>query len=170
MNETKPDKDAIRITVNHTKEGQLVSTMALHASSDVNHGTVWTRATDITSYRGHFKVHTFTFATGDQLTVTSPHIMIIWRAKISYFLRADQVTKGDEMSVQETVARVTMVETKMVDTKVAIETEDGTIQLNGVLASGFCDDNPEAVDKMMNVDPMIEIYKSNHFGEIYKSV
>ena len=58
----------------------------------------------------------------------------------------------------------------MVDTKVAIETEDGAIQLNGVLASGFCDDNPEAVDKMMKVDPMIEIYKSNHFGEIYNSM
>ena len=39
-NEPQPDKDAIRIIVNYLKEGQLVSTMALHASSEVNHGTV----------------------------------------------------------------------------------------------------------------------------------
>ena len=74
------------------------------------------------------------------------------------------------MSVEETITRVTMVETKMVDSKVAIETEDGTIHVNGVLASGFCDDNPDAVDKMMKVDTMIEGYKSNHFGEVYKSM
>lgn len=169
-NETQPDKDAIRISVNYLKEGQLVSTMALHASSEVNHGTAWTRATDVTTYRGHFKVHTFTLSTGHQLTVTSPHIMIIWRNKIPYFLRADHVTKGDEMSIQETITRVTMVEIKMVDTKVAIETEDGTIHVNGVLASSFCDDDPDAFHKMMKVDPMIENYKSNHFGEAYKSM
>ena len=60
-NEKQPDEDAIRISVNYLKEGQLVSTMVLHPSSEANHGMVWTRATDVTSYRGHFKVHLLPF-------------------------------------------------------------------------------------------------------------
>ena len=69
---------------------------------------------------------------------------------------------GDEMRVQEIITQVTMIETKVVVSKVAIETEDGTIQVNGVLASGFCDDNPDTMNKVMKVEPMIENYKSNH--------
>ena len=169
-NDTRPDTTARRIPVSYLKEGQLVSTMDLDRSCEENQETAWTRATDVTTYRGNFRVHTFALATGHRLTVTSPHIMIIWRNKIPYFLRADHVMAGDDMRVQEIITQVTMIETKVVVSKVAIETEDGTIQVNGVLASGFCDDNPDTMNKVMKVEPMIENYKSNHFGEIYNSM
>ena len=169
-NDTRPDTTARRIPVRYLQEGHLVSTMDLDRSCEEHQETAWTRSTDVTTYMGHFRAHTFTLATGHRLTVTSPHIMIIWKNKIPYFLRADHVMVGDEMRVQDIITQVTMIETKMVGSKVAIETEDGTIQVNGVLASGFCDDNSDTMNKVMKVQPMIENYKYNHFGEIYNSM
>ena len=54
--------------------------------------------------------------------------------------------------------------------KVAIETEDGTLQVNGVWTSGFCDDNVEAKNRIAEYKPVIEDYKFRHFGEEYNSI
>ena len=39
--------------------------------------------------------------------------------------------------------------------------------VNGILASGLCDYNPETFNKAMHVEPTLRAYKSRHFGEDY---
>jgi len=131
---------------------------------------VWTRATDVTVYNGNWTVHNLIFATGHQVTVTSPHIMIIWPNKEPYLVRADQVKIGDMMRVGKTIDPVIEIRTYMVGSKVAVETEDGTIQGNGVLASGFCDDNPDMLDRAMKATGILKIYKDRHFGHCYNTM
>ena len=55
----------------------------------------------------------------------------------------------------------------MIEQKVSVETEDGTIQANGVLVSGLCDHNPEVVGRMVKLENYVTDYKVNHFGEEY---
>ncbi len=89
---------------------------------------------------------------------------------MSYFIRADQVQIGDEMKVGESITQVTMIKNHLVNIKVGIETEDGTIKANGVLASGLCDDNSEMFEKVMNAGKVIKTYKSYHFGDAYNTM
>lgn len=114
-----------------------------------------------------WRAHTFTFLTGHQLTATSPHLMIIWKDNVPFFVRADQVQFGDQMRVGDKISKVIKITDQMIKTKVAVETEDGTIEVNGVLASGLCDDNPDLTKMMMKFRPMITNYKNCHFGSEY---
>ena len=170
-NESQADADAKKIPIKSLQEGSLVRTMTLiHPSENDEEKVVWTRATDVTVYSGNWTVHKFTFATGHQLTVTSPHIMIIWPNKQPYFVRADQVKIGDMMKVAKTIDPVTKIRTYMVGSKVSVETEDGTIQGNDVLASGFCEDNPDMLDRAMKASGILKIYKDQHFGHCYNTM
>ena len=47
------------------------------------------------------------------------------------------------MFVNEKLRQVTGIENHTIKSKVAIETEDGTLQANGVWTSGLCDNNFE---------------------------
>ena len=124
----------------------------------------WTRATDITAYDGNWKVHRFMFASGHQITVTSPHIMIIWKNGEPYLIRGDQVRVGDVMIVDEKPTEVKSIKTQTIPVKVSIETEDGTIEVNGVLASGLCDENPDIIHSVVKAEERLESYKVSHFG------
>ena len=66
--------------------------------------------------------------------------------------------------------KVIHIENHVISTKVAVETEEGTLQVNGILASGLCDDNPELMKSIMKVQPMVKNYKSCHFGEEYDAM
>ena len=169
-NATQSDKNAKQVMAKHIIEGDLVGTIDLKTHSNGDRILTWTRATDVTISSGNWESYSFTFASHHRLTVTSPHLMIVWKDGMSYFIRADKVMVGDEMIVNKTTSYVTRIKHNMITTKVAIETEDATIQANGVLASGLCDDNPEVIDKMVQSDPMIASYKSSHFGDDYKSM
>ena len=57
----------------------------------------------------------------------------------------------------------------IIKSKVAVETEDGTIQANQVLASGICDDNPQAIGRVLDAKKMLNDYKLEHFGEDYSN-
>ena len=131
---------------------------------------MWTRATDVTKSYGNWTAHTFEFTNGYHLTATSPHLMIILKNGQSYLTRADSVEIGDEMIVDGRVTEVAKINHQLMQRKVAIETEDGTIQVNGVLASGLCDNNPEVVNRVVKYDSFIDDYKSRHFGEEYNSL
>lgn len=148
-------------------EGNLVGTLDLTPESNEPGTFLWTRATDVTILKGNWTAHSFTFVSGHQLTVTSPHVMIVWKDGVPYFLRADQVQVGDVMKVGQELTQVTMIQDQMIGIKVAIETEDGTIQANGVLASGICDHNPELLSTTGNSKEFVKKYKSFHFGENY---
>ena len=167
-NETELDQYARKVMVKDLLEGSLVATFDINHNYDTDSSLVWTRATDVTILSGMWKAHSISFATGHQLTVTSPHLMIIWKDEAPYFVRADQVQIGDEMKVESKMTVVTQIEDHMIDTKVAVETEEGTIQVNGVLASGLCDDNPQLFEMMMKMKPMVKNYKSCHFGEEFE--
>ena len=170
-NETQPDKDAKQVMANDLVEGDLVGTMDLNMiQANEEQKFTWTRATDVTIYRGKWKAHFLEFSNGNRLTVTSPHLMIIWKDEAPYFVRADQLKIGDMMKVNDMMTHIAKIKTSMIGAKVAIETEDGTIQVNGVLASGFCDDNPESKNKVMKVQAMINEYKTYHFGEDYNDM
>ena len=166
-NETESDQSARQIVVKEIKEGNLVGTTEI----DMNLNNVldfsWTRATDVTHLNGAWKAHSFTFASGHHLTVTSPHLMIIWKYDAPYFVRADQVQVGDEMKVGFRITKVNKIENHIIYAKVAVETEEGTLEVNGVLASGLCDNNPEVMKRIVKVKPMIKKYKASHFGEEY---
>jgi hypothetical protein len=169
-NETQSDDHARQATVKNLREGDLVGTIDLNMDLNELPKFTWTRATDVTISTGKWNAHTFTFASGHQLTVTSPHLMIVWKDGMSYFERADEIQIGDEMNIGDTTTLVKRVRNHMIDTKVAVETEDGTIQVNGILASGFCDDNPNVINNVVKTKPIIENYKSCHFGEDYNTM
>jgi len=152
--------------VKDLKEGSLVRTIDISTTANKELDT-WTRATDVTIYDGMWEAHLFTFSTGHNLTVTFPHLMIIWKEEVPYFVRADQVQIGDEMKIGEKIIEVNRIDNNVINSKVAVETEDGTLEVNGVLASGLCDDNPDVMKMVMKVKPMIKNYKSSHFGEEY---
>ena len=146
-NETESDQCAKEVMVKDLVEGDLVDTLDLNIPKNVPYTSTWTRVIDVTLSTGNWNSHSFVLYSGHQLTVTSPHWMIIWRDGMSYFVRADQVQVGDEMKVDESITQVTRIRNHLIQIKVGIETEDGTIKANGVLASGLCDNNSEMFEK-----------------------
>ena len=169
-NETQPDKKAIQIMVKNLKEGDLVGSVDLKMQPKEAHKFMWTRATDVTTYTGHWNAHSFVFSNGNQLTVTSPHLMIIWKFEMSFLVRADEVKIGDEMIVNKMLTQVVKIRNYSIGTKVAIETEDGIIQVNDVLASGICEHNPDTIDTLVKTQPFVKTYKTRHFGENYNTM
>ena len=96
--------------------------------------------------------------------------MMVIKSENFYFLRADNVQLGDKMLVNKAEFEVTGIQLLQINTKVSIETEEGTIQANGVLASGVCEDNPDVGDRIVLADTVIKDYKSNHFGESFNDM
>ena len=115
-------------------------------------GLIWTRATDVDLFWGSWKGHNIIFLGGQNIKVTSPHLMITWKDGQSYIIRADQVHVGDKMKVGNILMSVEKIENYVIKSKVAVETEDGTIRVNDVLASGVCDHNPQAVETIVHTD------------------
>lgn len=169
-NETDSDEHATRVIIKNLIEGNLVGTIDINSERNVANNFIWSRATDVTIYTGNYKAHSFKFSNGHHLTVTSPHLMIIWKNGISYFVRADEVRVGDEMQVGKAITSVSKIKNHMIEEKVAVETEDGTIQANGVLASGLCDDNPDVLNKVVQSKLVVKNYKLLHFGEQYNTM
>ena len=169
--ETQSDEDAKQVLVANLREGDLVRTLALKNSPDEPRMLTWTRATDVTVHKGgNYMAHTVLFTNDQQLTVTSPHIMIIWKNGQPYFIRADQIKPGNDMIVDENLNRIKSITTKVLTTKVDVGTEDGTIEANGVLTSGFCDHNPDLVNMVAKAENTIEAYKMSHFGSDYNTM
>ena len=86
-----------------------------------------------------------------------------------YFVRADQVKVGDEMKVGKFIEQVIKGDNMMIKSKVAIETEDGTIQVNNVFTSGLCDKSPTARSSVLDTVHALTDYKSSHFGEYFSN-
>ena len=114
--------------------------------------------------------YNFSFSSGHHITVTSPHLMMIKKEKEFYFLRADNVELGDKMMVDGVESEIMDIKVFQLKTKVAIETEDATIQTNGVLASGLCDYNPDVVDRIVFSEALVTDYKASHFGERFNDM
>ena len=169
-NETENDKDARKILIKDLEEGDLVTTVALKSFKYKPIGLIWTRATDVDLFWGSWKGHNIIFLGGQNIKVTSPHLMITWKDGQSYIIRADQVQVGDKMKVGNILMSVEKIENYVIKSKVAVETEDGTIRVNDVLASGVCDHNPEAVETIVHTDQMLEKYKQVHFGHEYETM
>ena len=74
------------------------------------------------------------------------------------------------MIVNGKVTKVTGIISHKIQRKVAVETEDGTVQVNGVLATGICETNPQAIDRIVNYDLLRDGYKSRHFGDEYNNM
>ena len=168
-NETEPDSKAKKIMLKDLEEGDLVETIDLNVENVSKNEFTWTRATDVDIFWGTWKAHQFLFDNIHQITVTSPHLMIVWKKGIGYLVRADDVHVGDEMKVHGVIRKVVQIKNFVISSKVAVETEEGTIQANGVLASGICDNNPDALEKVLNADKLLETYKLEHFGDDYTS-
>jgi hypothetical protein len=169
-NETQSDKYATQVIVKNLLEGNLVGTIQINSNPNEANKFMWSRATDVTIFSGSYKAHSFEFSSGHYLTVTSPHLMIVWKDRIPYFVRADEVQVGDDMKIGEAITHVAKIIDRTIRTKVSVETEDGTIQANGVLVSGLCDDNPEVLEKVVKSEPILKSYKSFHFGEEYNNM
>lgn len=169
-NETQSDTKAVEIIIKNLREGDLVGTLEPSFHQRGEFRFMWTRATDVTLSFGNWTGHTFGFSNGHHLTVTSPHLMIIEKGGRSYFIRADNVKIGDEMIVNGNTTQVIQISNHLIDQKVAIETEDATVQVNGVLASGLCDDNPDVLYRIVKFESLIKEYKSKHFGSEYSSM
>ena len=168
--ETQDDTMAIRVFVKDLKEGDLVGTLDLSKRKPKKYQFMWTRSTDVTSHAGNWTAHTFAFSNEQYLTTTSPHLMIIWRNEMLYFVRAENIQIGDEMIVNGIKSQIVNIKNHMIKRKISIETEDGTIQVNGVLASGLCDNNPEVVNRIVKYKPFIKEYKTRHFGVKYDNM
>ena len=166
-NETQKDQEAKKIMVKDVEEGYLIGTMDLKKSNLNSSAKIWTRVIDVDIFGGNWKAHNFLFASGHEIKVTSPHLMIIRKNGMWYFVRADQVNVGDEMRVGYLVEKVIKVTRLIIRSKVAIETEDGTIQVNEVLTSGLCDTIPKNLGFALKTDTALKEYKLSHFGEYF---
>ena len=169
-NETSPDATANQIMVANLREGDLVGTLAAPSALNQSYEFMWTRATDVSTYQGNWTAHTFVFTNHLQLTVTSPHLMIIVKTDEFYFIRSDHVVIGDKMFVNKKLLQVTRIKSHTINSKVAIETEDGTLQANGVWTSGLCDDNFEVENSIVEFQAIVKDYRFSHFGEEYKDM
>ena len=169
-NETQPDTDAKEILISNLKEGDLVGTLEPSFQQEGNFKFAWTRAIDVTISTGDWSAHTFMFSKGHHLTATSAHLMIIQKYGKSYLIRAEDVQVGDTMIVNGTITKVQIIRNRIIKRKVAIETEDGSVQVNGVLASGICEDNPEVINRTVYLETLIKRYKSIHFGFEYNEM
>ena len=169
-NETQLDTKAKEIFISNLKEGDLVGTLEPSFYKEGEFQFVWTRATDVTISTGNWSAYTFLFSKGHHLTATSPHLMIILKYGKSYLIRAEDVQVGDTMIVNGTVTKVQNIRNRIIKRKVAIETEDGSVQVNGVLASGICEDNPEVTNRTVHLEALIKWYKSVHFGIEYNEM
>jgi len=169
-NESSSDITARKVRAIDLKEGDLVETFDISPSWHANYKFMWTRATDVSIYHGKWRAHTFVFSKQLYLTVTSPHLMIILKEEKFYFKRADQVEISDIMLVNKRLIKVTHIKNHLIKRKVAIETEDGTLQVNGVWVSGLCDDNVELNNRIVEYKLVIEDYKFRHFGEDFNSM
>ena len=110
--ERQVDEEAKQIPIKYLKEGDLVGTMTVIYPPEKDLEEIqWTRATDVTAYDGNWKVHRFMFASGHQITVTSPHIMIILPDRDPYLVQADQVKIGDVMKLRLTMSQVAKIQT-----------------------------------------------------------
>ena len=69
------------------------------------------------------------------------------------------------MMVNGIEAKVTNIQTFKMNMKVAIETQDATIETNVVLVSGLCEDNPDVVGRMVVSNALVTDYNIIHFGE-----
>ena len=167
-NETQKDYEAKNIMVKDLHEGDLISTIDLKYLN-FNLIKTWTRATDVELFWGNWKGHEFLFSSGQKIKVTSPHLMIIHKNGSWYFVRADQVKVGDEMKVGKFIEQVIKVDNMMIKSKVAIETEDGTIEVNDVFTSGLCDKSPTARNSVLKTVHCLTDYKLSHFGEYFSS-
>ena len=153
------------------QEGDLVGTGDMNSNSIKRNDFLWTRATSVAvSTGGNWTAHNFTFSNDLHLIVTSPHIMIIWKNEKSYMVRADQVKVGDKMMVDDNITQIQNIKTLIINTKVNVETEEGTIKANGVLVSGFCDNNPDLIATTTMAQNTVESYTASHFNETYNSM
>ena len=168
-NETVSDSTAREILIKNLREGDLVGTLEPSFHQAIKHKFMWTRATDVTVSNGNWTAHTFEFWNGQRLTATSPHLMIIFGSGRYYFTRADAVQINDQMIVNGVMAKVSNIKNHILTRKVAVETEDGTVQVNGVLASGICDDNPDAVERIVEYESFMQDYRYRHFGKSYEN-
>ena len=164
-NESEPDSKAKKIMIKDLEEGDLVQTLDLNLESQNPKNLRWTRATDVDIFWGSWKAHQLLFESGYDITVTSPHLMVIWKKNIGYLVRADNIQIGDEMIVDGQKTKVVKNKSYFISSKVAVETEDGTITVNNVLASGLCDYNPETLEKVVEAEQFLQKYKLEHFGE-----
>ena len=166
-NGTNSDTTARKVMAINVREGDLVMTLDASSSRYQNYKSMWTRATDVSIYLGNWTAHTFLFPNDYHLTVTSPHLMIVFKKEKSYFIRADQVRIGDTMLVNKKLVEVASVTNHLIERKVAIETEDGTLQVNGIWASGFCEDNADVENRVSEYHAVVDDYKLRHFGKNY---
>ena len=169
-NESSSDMTALQVMAIDLKEGDLVETFDVSSSWQLKTQFMWTRVTDVSIYHGNWMAHTFEFSKRLNVTVTSPHLMIILKKEKFYFIRADHVEINDTMLVNKRLIKVIGIKNHLIKRKVAIETEDGTLQANGVWASGFCDDNVEVNNRIAEYNSVIEDYKFRHFGKEYNSM
>ena len=166
-NATSSDTTARKVMASNVREGDLVRTLDASSSRYQSYKSMWTRATDVSVYLGNWTAHTFLFPNDYHLTVTSPHLMIVFKKEKSYFIRADQVRIGDLMLVNKKLVEVANVTDHLIERKVAIETEDGTLQVNGIWASGFCEDNADVKNILTEYHSAVDDYKLRHFGKDY---
>ena len=166
-NETSSDTTARKVMAINVIEGDLVRTLDTSSSRYQDYKSMWTRATDVSVYLGNWTAHTFFFPNNNYLTVTSPHLMIVFKKENFYFIRADQVQIGDTMLVDKKLVEVASVTNHLIERKVAIETEDGTLQVNGIWASGFCEDNADLENRIAEYHAVVDDYKVRHFGKDY---
>ena len=98
-NVTQSDAFAKQIYVKNLHEGSLIATFEPSIIPKGKYKFMWTRATDVTVSKGIWTAHTFTFSNFRNLTVTSPHLMIVKKNEQSYFIRADMVQVGDNQRI-----------------------------------------------------------------------
>ena len=128
---------------------------------------IFSKVVDARIIEGSFTAHKLHFSNGSSLTVTSPHYMIVYKGKNAKVVPAIDVQIGDYMRMRDgNLSSVVRVSDIQLDRKVNVNTESGLMYVNGVLATGMCENGPKEIP---SVDEFLEDYLASHrdfFGQL----
>lgn len=120
-----------------------------------------TRVTNLKTLYGEFSAHKFTLSYGFQLCVTSPHIMCCFSEDgVQSFIAARSVKVGHQMMNDKgQLLKIVDIEDCIIDTKVNVETDKGTMVAGNILTTGFCENLP---DQLSLHEKIVDVYVNTH--------
>jgi len=101
------------------------------------------KVTNVTTIEGKVTAHKLEFSNGKSITVTSPHLMMIWKENEMQSIAAMNVQVHDVMQMENgQYSKVTRITNTVLDRKVNVNTQEGLMYANGIFTTGMCENIP----------------------------
>ena len=147
-------EDGTKIHVKDLKKGEMIQSIK-------DGKKFYDKVIEVSIFEGKFQAHKFVFSNGKTITVTSPHLMMIWKGSEMVMTAARDVKMHDLMCFEnDKFAKVTEILDITLDRKVNVNTLGGMMYANGVLTTGMCE--KPAMDLPAPAKDVLENYIKTH--------